>query len=478
MAMSEQITRGMSNLASNVTSAGSVLKDAASRSGVAVQDYASWASSTAFAAGSQARQQATKVFQDQLKSQYGPEIVDMMGALSDCMDKIAVELKYRNGNFPIAFSVPLVQLQHNTLPHVESQGLCMDLKMLTEASYWVNFAGGAYGDATVKGDDKESVKKAIGRPDVQILLAHLPDRGVQLPGHFVAVDRKKKVVVLGVRGTSTLSDAVTDAVGDSVEVAECPGVKAHQAMLASARAVLEKTRLQIEQALESNPGFSMIVTGHSLGAGTAILCTLLLSVKPVKGDPKTTCYAYAPPPIAAPLTANALKNLDVHSFVNRVDIVPRASLSNIFHLGEECMAIDGLDISFMDRVSLIRKEPEEKSEREQAKTKILEKVSEVRKKNFKDPHEKFLPLLCPGKVYWIQWLDRPGNVEDDEDKAQEGRPRIHNVEATEFQSIVLRGGKNALTDHMVDGYKQGILGYADHVRETGASGCCNGCSVM
>ena len=364
-------------------------------------------------------------------------------------------------------------MQHNKLERPVTDGLLTDRVLLDDAAYWVDFAAGAYGTEDIKGYDKASVTVAIGeKPGVEVRVAHLPAKGVQMPGHFVAVDRTKKEVVLGIRGTTTLSDALTDAVGEATQVPGCTGLLAHKAMLASAKAVLDKLRPTLEEALRENPSFTLLITGHSLGAGTAILCTVLLSITPLKSKPHMRCFAYAPPPVVGPLEHKSLRNLVIHSFINRADVVPRASLANVFNLGLECMAVDGLDLDFYHRFVLIRRDASpENDEETQAKKKIVDAVQDCQKARQERPNEKFPPLFVAGQVYWIQWLGQEGNVQDSKEDTGKGEPRIHVASARSFQSILLRGGTNALKDHLCGGYKEGLEGYKVHLKVSGGCNC-------
>ncbi|CAJ1366067.1 unnamed protein product [Effrenium voratum] len=432
-----------------------------------------WAKNTSFTLHSKAWEQAREMVKVKVMAEYGPEVIDMVNALSECTNKISEELKLSEANFGITMALPLVAMQHNQLDRPDVEGLLMDSYVLDQAAHWIKFAAAAYGTTDIKAYDKASVHVAMGEdPNVTVLMALLPAKGVNLPGHFVAVDRAQKAVILGVRGTTTLSDALTDAVGEATTVPECPGLLAHKAMLASARAVLEKTKPTILKALEENRGFSLLVTGHSLGAGTAILCTLLLSEMPLPPKPRLRCYAFAPPPVVGPVEHRSLKQAEIHSFINRADVVPRASLANVFSLGQECMAVDGLDLDFFSRFNLMRRDaaPENEAEK-QAKQTIVAKVKECQDARKGKPHQSFPPLFVAGQVYWIEWLGQAGSVQDDDTESARA-PRIHRVSPYEFQSLLLRGGTNALKDHLCDGYKEGIEGYRVHMQAMGGCSTC------
>lgn len=437
-----------------------------------ITDFHQWASAKAIDLHSRAGQQLVELVQTKVKAEFGNEVFGMLDALSECMEKISKELKLKEAKFGLTMALPLVAMQHNSLKPPEHEGPLTDVALLDEAAYWVDFAQGAYGKEDIKGYDKASVNVAIGeKPGVEVRAANLQNAGVQMPGHFVAVDRRQKAVVLGIRGTTTLSDALTDAVGEATEVEKCFGLLAHKAMLASAKAVIEKTRPALEEALRET-GFPLLITGHSLGAGTAILCTVLLSrVSPLSGSPKMRCFAYAPPPVVGPLSNSALRGLTIYSFINRADVVPRASLANVFHLGLECMAVDRLEL-YHHRFNLMRRDAApENAEETKAKQSILDAVKECQDERARKHHESFPPLFVAGQVYWIEWQGQVGSVEDVNLDSTERRPRIHMAKAESFQSLLLRGGTNALKDHMCGRYKEGLEGYKVHLKASGGCNC-------
>mmetsp|Transcript_6487 Transcript_6487/g.16925 ORF Transcript_6487/g.16925 Transcript_6487/m.16925 type:complete len:632 (+) Transcript_6487:462-2357(+) len=102
------------------------------------------------------------------------------------------------------------------------------------------------------------------------------------PASFLAFHKDRKVAYLSIRGTHTVADVLTDLVSHT-ESAEHPTidddgiVHAHAGMLASARAIVSRSRPILKGLLEPQ-GYALVVTGHSLGAGTAALVTILLSV--------------------------------------------------------------------------------------------------------------------------------------------------------------------------------------------------------
>lgn len=468
----EMQKRAAESLQGIQTSASGVYSGAQAKAqqlGAAAGSAAQWAHATALQRGTEAYNTANLALKAKVRAEYGEEVFDMMEALSACTDKLGGELEVKGAKYGVGMALPLLSLMHTDLPLPASKGEVTDLDFIQEIRYWLDYAAGAYGDASVKGDHVKSVQKAIKREKTEVKMADLPAGGVQCPGHYVAVDPVKKCVVLGVRGTTTLSDALTDAVGESVHFPELSGVEAHKAMLASAREVLKRTSTALAEAVQANPGFDLMVTGHSLGAGTAILCSLLMSVTPVvPTNPKLKCFAYAPPPVVGPHNHPKVQAVKICSFVNKNDAVPRASLSNVFHLGQECMAVDKLDLSFLDRLALIHKGAAVDAAENAKKKNVVDAAMAIRTKTMKESHPRFPKLYVPGDVYWFEWPKVAG----------EGHHKIHKTEATEFQSILLRGGVTALKDHLCSNYEAAIDGAKQGLLNRGCGAQCQLCTIL
>jgi len=85
--------------------------------------------------------------------------------------------------------------------------------------------------------------------------------------------------------------------------------------------------------LKSNPGYTLVITGHSLGGGAACLLTIMLySKKMVAPDLKIKCFAYGPPPVYLQSQSNkdvtkAISN--TVAFVHENDFVPFLSVHSI-----------------------------------------------------------------------------------------------------------------------------------------------------
>lgn len=249
--------------------------------------------------------------------------------------------------------------------------------------------------------------------DVLLSMAESDEVRVKLPAHIVFVDHLTRSVVVAVRGTASLSDALTDMVCNEVPFL---GGTAHAAMLEAARDLQARVEPVIRGALAQFPGYGVVCTGHSLGAGTATLLGLLLeheskvlrvtgrrpedsgaffaggdgrsatvadSASQVAesvggmfgrmftevagssggGDDRVACalvtYAFAPPPVFRPKAGTHLRRgfPNVVSFVHNVDVIPRVTLKAIFEMATALISIDklGLDLSKIGAMAMTKR---------------------------------------------------------------------------------------------------------------------------
>ena len=191
------------------------------------------------------------------------------------------------------------------------------------------------------------------------------------PGHLLLVDRPSACLVLAVRGTVRLQDALTDLVceharfetatlgpctqGEAARVGEGEAARvgaamegepmvgeAHAGMLKAAERLLAALRPIIEKTLLELPTVhELCLCGHSLGGGLAALMAVLIGptlrvARPdnlTARDVRVRAYAFGPPAVLSLELARAAAPL-VTSVVEGVDLVPRFGLSTTRDLRE------------------------------------------------------------------------------------------------------------------------------------------------
>lgn len=190
----------------------------------------------------------------------------------------------------------------------------------------------AFAEATYENSD--IVRRTCARYNHEVLFSE-ETSAPGAPAHFLSFDSKRKEAILSIRGTKTLQDVLTDLLQDidEFQVEDDKKSYAHAGMLASAEHVLWRVKPVLRDLL-CPQGYSLTVTGHSLGAGTAALVTRLLirESRNWKLAPASVrCICFAPPPIMDAPTALASDSI-ITSYVCNDDCVPRMSLQNIGRL--------------------------------------------------------------------------------------------------------------------------------------------------
>ncbi|KAJ8283944.1 hypothetical protein COCON_G00027940 [Conger conger] len=147
---------------------------------------------------------------------------------------------------------------------------------------------------------------------------------------YVALDHKKEAVLVAVRGTLSFRDVLTDLSADC-ENLPIEGVTgtcyAHKGITQAATYIHKKLINDgiLNQAFTIAPEYRLVITGHSLGAGTASVLAILLR----SAFPTLQCYAFSPP---GGLLSKALAEYSKEFVVSVVlgkDLVPRLSIPNM-----------------------------------------------------------------------------------------------------------------------------------------------------
>ena len=149
----------------------------------------------------------------------------------------------------------------------------------------------------------ETVVNDLG--NAEVFYANYENDNVLKP-YGVFLDHETKSVVIAVRGTLSLEDCITDAICDPIELKEAGekwgfdgvGKWAHGGILRSALAIREdiENKCILENAFASGNSvtcqdYGLTLVGHSLGAGTAIILSILFQA----AYPQLNCAAFGTP---------------------------------------------------------------------------------------------------------------------------------------------------------------------------------------
>lgn len=170
---------------------------------------------------------------------------------------------------------------------------------------------------------------------------------VSAPNYLVLIDHEAESVILVVRGTHEFKDVLIDLAGEDEEFLDG---HAHMGILKGALKILKESKQDLKELLVKHPKYKFVITGHSLGAGTAILATLQVLLGPDKfvAANRVKCIALAPPPVfrsEVPIPAEVAEKIEI--FIHRHDCVPSLSVGVYTKLVAAMKEVDDLDLSLL-----------------------------------------------------------------------------------------------------------------------------------
>ncbi|KNC86193.1 hypothetical protein SARC_01670 [Sphaeroforma arctica JP610] len=155
--------------------------------------------------------------------------------------------------------------------------------------------------------------------------------------YYVVRDHERRSIVVCIRGSMSLNDALTDFNATPALFEENSEHWCHQGILYAARYVYQElqTRQLLEQAFDGFERYDLVVVGHSLGAATAALLSIMLAPR---YEARLKCFAYSSP--SGLMSASLTKRCTEYclSVVVGRDIVPQLSVPNLARFRDEMVA--------------------------------------------------------------------------------------------------------------------------------------------
>lgn len=183
--------------------------------------------------------------------------------------------------------------------------------------------------------DEEILEKYTNTLPEHLLFSHIQSKKY-LPGYAIILNPSHQSIILTIRGTKSVFDCITDIRGEYIEYtyldpySKAPISKGqvHSGILTSAINLSDTIKPLILETLSNYPEYSLIICGHSLGAGTTALLSLLWLSDPEIMQKGFLSFAYAPPPVISSELNMYLKD-HLYSCVYGNDIVSRLSFGSL-----------------------------------------------------------------------------------------------------------------------------------------------------
>jgi len=194
--------------------------------------------------------------------------------------------------------------------------------------------------------DKKKLEAELKKHGFE-LLCRTYDGAIGGASYYIALSEEKKIVYVAIKGSNTIADFILNFCGRStpyylddyfVEGGESTKMLwSHEAMtLVAAQQICNNIELLVKSFIIPS-GYSIIFTGHSLGACLACLSSIILRSMLRKRFPDIVsdngdilkCIAFAPAPCVEKEVAMVCKPF-ITSVVNNSDIVPRFTIHTMF----------------------------------------------------------------------------------------------------------------------------------------------------
>ncbi|KAL9537037.1 hypothetical protein MBANPS3_012141 [Mucor bainieri] len=371
----------------------------------------------------------------------------------------------------------LIQRFYESLPRPPLQKPVTDSHLIDHACHYFSFALMAYGwrglcylgmyGQYVRGArDRRSNRLAIIRylhlhPEDLLGYEYALRKGASFqPSYYVALDRPRRAIVLSIRGTWSLYDAITDLV---CEYMPWKGGLVHSGMLASAQWFYTSIIPQIFRYIHHHGDEldSFIITGHSLGGGTASLLTMMVAdhmdeLRDLAGNAnfEMHCYNYAPSAVSSPDLCKQYEAY-IHSFVCQDDVVGRLSYGTAMKLKELVLDM----ISAYGTLGGFRKTMTDPKAR-----KVCFDIIAQRRDKLNSVADSMYPsLYIPGKIIQIKRSKETRFASRSDEDSQQEEDEEQEAHAKERRGSTAAVGE-VLSRHNIPGTSKTLysLHYSDH----------------
>jgi hypothetical protein len=308
------------------------------------------------------------------------------------------------------------------------------------------FALDVYAASWMSDPNDAAKKMGLENGGQDVIFTWFTDDGDHCPKFMIFVDDATKSVVLAIRGTYSLADVIVDVVCDEDKFLD--GF-AHRGIHWGAKKIIKEGGQALAKALQDRPDYRLVITGHSLGAGTAVLITMdIITGHLSEIVPKKTsvhCVALAPPPV---YRISDTKKILPHEFrekikiyINGNDVVPRLSLANMAKLMAMLRSIDQVPMTVQDHLKILAglEEPE-----------VLENLSKIQAALDNVVQDQFPALDHPGTIFYLK-----RDLEQQADPGSEGKPIFRICQTpSKFFSESLLLFENMVLDHLQPYYEE------------------------
>ncbi|KAF8675224.1 hypothetical protein HU200_047892 [Digitaria exilis] len=331
-------------------------------------------------------------------------------------------------------------------------------KMVQELIYHLELARGCY-----KGNATGLARYSMLRK--RNVVKFVKDSSILRPGYYIGIDPRAKLVILGIRGTHTVYDLVTDLIALSDKKVSPRGFSTHFGTYEAARWYLRHELGIIRKCLEKHKDYKLRLVGHSLGGASAALLAIMLRKKSKEelgfSPDIISAVGFGTPPCISKEAAESCASY-VSTVVLQDDIIPRLSAASLARLRNEILKTDWVSVlekedlrhivDIVTNAKLVVSSIQDVARKlgDYAKIVSTSTNSDVAK----DPadstkmlssdstNDVFVPedLFLPGTLYYLQRdIENINCVDDESYTLWKGDP------GENFQRILLSG--NLISDH-------------------------------